>query len=687
MDPLSIASSVVGLTATCLSTCKKLHDLAGEYQDVPAVIAMICSESSIISIGLSELQMKILRRDDLAQAWASKTEIWTAFETALTGCMVVFSCLEAETRSLRSKNPGVWAKIKFIWNQDRLKELLGALRAQQSSITFLLNLLELETLSNIQKDIRKNATKLKNAASEAQSLRSSNPSVNMDPESIFDKDAANLSLSQVVAVSGNAPSELDFAFDNLVLNSQAYRRAFIKAQAEGQPPQAQDGDTVKPVNKILVQPQRNPTSLAGFSREKAISYAKDLPDLFYWLVRLLATAVSEMLLTTQYCGLYLQTGYYLPHEENGIQPKPLCKDDCIRRANYQCFKCEQHITGGFVTALGRRYHAVHFTCDLCEIVFAKESDCYQRNGGNYCMLHFCREAAYYCHACKFPIMETYSEKEDQIAKWHTSCLELSSWGLELPVSANGRRYLDSIQDQSIKGLSKHYQHLHDTRSNAIYASGLSYMKEFRDIFTQYFSLARVGRRGETYAAFKVILAMLYCLFKAAAKATTDHAGEARLQASPEVVGQRVSELLPSLLRVSFEVYLQRNDTSWDVTHPQLDLFVKTLGVSHSFELDDCYNQLPPEAVRELWKCAKCSCPITEHGFCERSSPYRKLHARCYAKITCEHEISEGGVVDDALECENCKWKKNFDIIPHEDCVLHQIWQNWYYWIRSGASDK
>lgn len=104
---------------------------------------MICSESTIISIGLSELQTKILRRDDLAQAWASKTEIWMVFEAALTGCMIVFSCLEAETRSLRSENPGLWAKIKFIWNQDRLRELLGALRGQQSSITFLLNLLEL----------------------------------------------------------------------------------------------------------------------------------------------------------------------------------------------------------------------------------------------------------------------------------------------------------------------------------------------------------------------------------------------------------------------------------------------------------------------------------------------------------------------------------------------------------------
>ncbi|KAJ4263525.1 hypothetical protein NW762_006344 [Fusarium torreyae] len=131
MDPLSIATSVVELTATCLSTCKKLHDLAGNYEDVPVVIAMICSESTVISMGLSELQTKILQRHDLSQAWASRTEVWTAFETAHTGCMVVFSCLEAEIRSLQSKTQGVWTKIKFIWNQDRLKELLSALRGQQ----------------------------------------------------------------------------------------------------------------------------------------------------------------------------------------------------------------------------------------------------------------------------------------------------------------------------------------------------------------------------------------------------------------------------------------------------------------------------------------------------------------------------------------------------------------------------
>ncbi|KAG4264995.1 hypothetical protein FPRO04_00721 [Fusarium proliferatum] len=458
--------AIVGLTATCLSTCKKLHDLAGEYQDVPAVIAMICSESTIISIGLSELQMKILRRDDLAQAWASKTEIWMAFETALTGCMVVFSCLEAETRSLRSKNPGVWAKIRFIWNQDRLKELLGALRAQQSSITFLLSLLELETLSNIHKDIRKNSPKMKAAASEAQSLRSCNPSVKMDSESIFDNDAANLSFFHHEAASGYAPSELNFVFDDQVINSQAYRRVFVKAQSKIQPLHFEDVDsdteTVKEVDKDPVQSQKNATSLEKDSREKVAANANDFKRPSFlkqessnWIdlqifqpIRLAGTTTcygclrriaKDHLLALGMpwhvgcfkcsdCRVSLQSGYLLSQEETGIPPRPLCGDDYIRRRDIQCSKCQQPIIGNFVTAFDRRYHAYHFTCDRCDIVFTKESDCHQQNGSIYCMLHFCREAAYYCQACKFPILGNYSEKDGDKAKWHTFCFELASWG-------------------------------------------------------------------------------------------------------------------------------------------------------------------------------------------------------------------------------------------------------------------
>ncbi|KAK0387441.1 hypothetical protein NLU13_5753 [Sarocladium strictum] len=72
---------------------------------------------------------------------------WTAFEMLLNGCMMVLSCLEVATRRLQLQMPGstarkVWTKPRTMWNQDRLKELLTALRGQQTSITFLLQVLE-----------------------------------------------------------------------------------------------------------------------------------------------------------------------------------------------------------------------------------------------------------------------------------------------------------------------------------------------------------------------------------------------------------------------------------------------------------------------------------------------------------------------------------------------------------------
>jgi hypothetical protein len=120
---------------------------------------------------------------------------------------------------------------------------------------------------------------MKAVASEAQSLRSRNPSVKMDSESIFDNDAANLSFFRHEAASGYAPSELTFMFDDQVINSQAYRRVFVKAQSESQPPHIEDAEsdtgTVKEEAKDLVQSQKNATFLGRDSRAKVAVDVKD----------------------------------------------------------------------------------------------------------------------------------------------------------------------------------------------------------------------------------------------------------------------------------------------------------------------------------------------------------------------------------------------------------------------------
>ncbi|CVK84846.1 related to GTPase-activating protein of the rho/rac family (LRG1 protein) [Fusarium mangiferae] len=736
MDPLSIASSVVGLTATCLATCKKLHDLAGEFQDVPAIIAMICSESTIISIGLSELQTKILQRDDLAQAWASKTEIWMVFEAALTGCMIVFSCLEAETRSLRSENPGLWAKIKFIWNQDRLRELLGALRGQQSSINFLLNLLELETLSNIQKDIRTNAPRIKAAASQAQSLRSCNPSVKMDIESVFDNDAAKLSYFDVETVSGIAPSELDFTFDDVVINSQAYRRVFIKARSEIQQLHVGNVDSDTEITKTKkegsVDSQKDDVSSIRKSREWASSYTTDtgrsqlrgknsvsrLNRKISWQGTWDISLPSELsstcsacskrvtgrqvtalgqkwhakCFTCSDCGVTLQSDCFLSQEENGIQPKPLCEQDFLRRRDIHCFKCQETIIGDFIGAFDRQYHKHHFTCDKCEIIFTKKSDWHQQDGGIYCMLHFCRDIAYYCDGCKFPIMEGCHVSDQQGRTWHSPCFRLSSsWGLILPVSSNGRRYLDFIRDKSQTRLSSFCQQLHDVRTNDIYLCCSNFTTGFRNSVAYSLHLCRQKPREESYESWRVVLSMLARLFRATTKAINNGGRNSELmyftstlqgrvkdyiegrEPSAQVVGLQVSELLKPLLKLSFQGCLQDHYNSWDVGNEDLDEIINCLGAVGLDELDDRYDQQPTGPAEESWTSADNFQCITQHRAFEHPHPGRKLLMHCCSDFSCQKNCQADGTD----ECKVNRLGEGLDVTPCDKLALNRIWRCWY----------
>ncbi len=60
------------------------------------VVVSICSESTVISASLAQLQTLLLQRQELADVWQSRTELPMVLDQALTGCTMVFSCLDAE---------------------------------------------------------------------------------------------------------------------------------------------------------------------------------------------------------------------------------------------------------------------------------------------------------------------------------------------------------------------------------------------------------------------------------------------------------------------------------------------------------------------------------------------------------------------------------------------------------------
>lgn len=148
MDPLSVTASVVSLTAICVQTAKALNDLRGKLQSADLTIAAICTEATIISASLSRIQSSMLGSPDgLSDKLSARPDLEATLDQALTGCCVVFDVLQAEIRKLTesaqsvSSDLGLKARLRFLWSESTMQDILTQLRGLQTALTLLLQLL------------------------------------------------------------------------------------------------------------------------------------------------------------------------------------------------------------------------------------------------------------------------------------------------------------------------------------------------------------------------------------------------------------------------------------------------------------------------------------------------------------------------------------------------------------------
>jgi hypothetical protein len=135
------------ITATCVTASQSLNELRSKFNDAPMMIVTICSETTLISASLSQIQSLVLQKHDLTNILNARPDLAAALDTALIGCAVLFSCLHEETQRMTkgSTLPSqyTWrARARVMWNHDRLKELLDGLRGQQTAINTIINLLQ-----------------------------------------------------------------------------------------------------------------------------------------------------------------------------------------------------------------------------------------------------------------------------------------------------------------------------------------------------------------------------------------------------------------------------------------------------------------------------------------------------------------------------------------------------------------
>ncbi|KAH6987169.1 hypothetical protein EDB80DRAFT_731455 [Ilyonectria destructans] len=442
---MDIASAIKSATVTCLKTTKYLYDLQQKYKNAPIVVVSICSESTVISASLAKIQSLLLQRLDLSTTWKSQSGLGSVLDTTLTGCMVLYSCLDTELQAITAgttdANQIRWkARVRSVWNEEKLHELLIAIRGQQTAITLLIQLLQVDTLEEIKHMLSKNETTITASVHTTRSLRERNPGVRV-PSSIYGVQEWNQSTSDGETNSVVAPSELDFDFDDIVLNSRAYRRAFSQARANVNDKPTEDlGDLIdfsdnRSLTQTIVQDSLTSQTLqelAGlaiqsppsqqqteeFANPESPGLGRDSP-----IPEILDVEPEKRSLESPEClpspppqpisspfskkvcfrcherimGMRLKLpdgrrfhphccfckdcGQQLESDFFPVDNEPvtfLCERDYFRRLDLLCTRCDQGLHGRYIISRGKKYHRDHFGCSEpnCEVMFSGESDKY-----------------------------------------------------------------------------------------------------------------------------------------------------------------------------------------------------------------------------------------------------------------------------------------------------------------------
>lgn len=220
-----------------IQSAKELYDLRSRYKDASVLITAIYSESMVIAASLSQVQNLLLH-----DALQSKPQLLETFDCALTGCRVVYGCLEEEVRDLVVKAEADKLKFKdrakFLWKEDTFKELLTQIRGQQSALSLLIQGLQMESIADIRKLVEENSATLDQVVKRSRTLRQSHPRVRV-PESLF----SHTQQEEDAVDAESIVKSTEFTFDDEVINSKAYRRAMRLYTSTNEPQPSGTPDT------------------------------------------------------------------------------------------------------------------------------------------------------------------------------------------------------------------------------------------------------------------------------------------------------------------------------------------------------------------------------------------------------------------------------------------------------------
>jgi hypothetical protein len=147
MEVAGAAFPITPLLSQCTKIVKILHDVGKKFKRAPLMMTSIATECSLIHVALAQL---------LNFDWASvagyndgrQEQMTRATEIIILGCTLTLSVIEEYAMELQdyvdgpnlspTEQMGLMARVRVLWKEDEMRELLLQLRGYQTGLTNLL---------------------------------------------------------------------------------------------------------------------------------------------------------------------------------------------------------------------------------------------------------------------------------------------------------------------------------------------------------------------------------------------------------------------------------------------------------------------------------------------------------------------------------------------------------------------
>ncbi|KAJ3547362.1 hypothetical protein NM208_g1551 [Fusarium decemcellulare] len=238
MDPVSLTSLVLSLTTFCGKAVAGLNTLKDTWDDSSLSLTSLAAECATLGAALSVLEETLLKPSSLNSSdgvkrplLGNKGSVTEALTSSIWCCFMTISELNDEIEQVQrhADTPGTLkarGKVAYIINEGRISQLAGLLRGQSGVLNTLQNVLQRQSLEEMERMMRLHNSQVRRVNSESEkSWRRRNKGAR-PPRSLVDVESV---INADTATTTSTMFQKPFDFDDIAVNATAYRKVLSRA--------------------------------------------------------------------------------------------------------------------------------------------------------------------------------------------------------------------------------------------------------------------------------------------------------------------------------------------------------------------------------------------------------------------------------------------------------------------------